>query len=86
MLGLLWYIVNIVIDLFLSSVDFGEINTSTADLSFSINSQLLGYVLYIVKGSLIETVITIEIVWQTFKVGLAIFLRIKSFIPTISGT
>lgn len=77
-----------ILSLLFSLVDFSPINDLTADLASKqiVLPDILHYVAYFFDKSQLITLLNLEIGWIEFKIGWAIILRIKSFIPFLSST
>ncbi len=69
-------------------VNFDYINTLTDDLATSlfVFPDIFKFVAYFLDSRFFTILIPIEFGWLAIKFTLAILMRIKSFIPTISST
>ena len=69
-------------------INFESLNTFTEDLAtFQIViPDLFQFVAYFLDERFFTILIPFELSWIGFKILLAILMRIKSFIPTISST
>lgn len=73
---------------FLGLFHFEELNSITESLSYSSITipSLVQLVVYFLDTRFFTILVPLELNWIAFKLVIAVLMRIKSFIPTISST
>lgn len=79
---LFFFIANFILDL----LDFSELNELTTNLPTFSLPRTIQFVAYFINGKHIKTLIVLQSGWLSFKMGWAVILRVKSFIPFFSST